>query len=408
MPVYAWQGIDKKGKNRKGMLDADSLRTAKAKLKEQGIFLTEIKETKQQSAEKRSSFSFGGFSGRVKEGDIVIMTRLLSNLIAAHIPIVEALTAIIDQVEKPAFKMVLSQVRDRVNEGTSLSEALAEHPRLFSKLYINMVAAGEQSGALDIVMERLADFMESQFQLKKKVQGAMVYPALMFFFAIAVIAILFVVVIPKIVKLFEDMKATLPWTTKALIAISQFTADYWWLVLLMIIAAIFGFRYWKNTKSGREKWDRFLLKAPIAGEIILMLAVSRFSKTLATLMSSGVPLLTAMDIVKNILNNTVLVKVLEEARENIREGESIAQPLKRSKEFPPIVTHMIAIGERTGNVETMLEHVAKSYDAQIDARLNALTSLLEPLLIIMMGGIVAFIVFSILMPILQLNQQIHM
>ena len=409
MPVYAWQGIDKGGKNTKGIIDAEGVRQAKARLKEQGVFLTTISETQvQQAARKgRLSLTLEQTRHRVKDGDIVIMTRLLANLIKANIPIVEALTAIIDQVDKPAFKTVLSQIRDNVNEGKTLSESMGMHGRLFSRLYINMVAAGEQSGALDVVMDRLADFQENQFKLKKKVQGAMVYPILMLFFAIGIVSILFVVVIPKMVKLFEDIKAVLPLPTRMLIAISQFMASYWWLVILAVVAAVWAFRRWKNSEKGRYKWDGMVLKMPIFGELFLMVAVSRFSKTLSTLLGSGVPLLSAMDIVKNILNNTVLVKVLEEARENIREGESIAQPLKRSKEFPPIVTHMIAIGERTGDLESMLGHVADSYDTQVDARIGSLTAILEPLMIVVMGVIVAFIVFSVMLPILSLNQQIR-
>ena len=402
----------KRGKNRKGIVDAESLRQAKNRLKDQGYFLTSIKESGGNGDdEKKGSFSTlrnFTFVGKVKDGDIVIMTRLLANLVRANIPIVEALTAIIDQVDKPHFKLVLSQVRDNVNEGKSLSESLSQHQKIFPNLYINMVAAGEQSGALDVVMERLADFMESQFKLKKQVQGAMTYPILMFFFAIGVVGLLFTVVIPKMVKLFQDIKATLPLPTRLLIWVSDFAANYWWLILLMIFAAVWGFRRWKNSDKGGLVWDRFLLRVPIFGELVLMISVSRFSKTLATLLTSGVPLLGAMDIVKNILNNRVLVGVLEEARENIREGESIAQPLKRSKEFPPIVTHMIAIGERTGDLESMLSHVSDSYDTQVEAKIGALTSVLEPAMIIFMGAVVGFIVMAIMQPILSLNQQIRM
>jgi len=301
MPVFSYTGLDSKGKEVKGIVDAEQIRAAKAKIKEQGIYLVDIVETQQRERKKGNlSFSLEAFKGGIKDADIVITTRLLSNLLKAHIPIVEALTAIIDQVEKPAFKMVLSQIRDRVNEGSSLSEALSQHPKLFSNIYANMVAAGEQSGALDIVMERLADFMEGQFRLKKKVQGAMVYPIIMFVFAIGVVGVLFTFVIPKIVKLFDDIKATLPLPTKILIWISSVVSNYWWLLLILLIIAVVLFRRWKRSEEGAYKWDRWMLNAPIFGDIVLMLAISRFSKTLSTLLSSGVPLLTSMDIVKNI------------------------------------------------------------------------------------------------------------
>jgi general secretion pathway protein F len=231
----------------------------------------------------------------------------------------------------------------------------------------------------------------------------MLYPIIMIVVGIAIVSILFVVVIPKVTKIFEDMQVTLPWTTRILIAVSSFARDYWYVLLVALPALVWGMRRWVKSPRGRAWWDRTQLKSPVFGELIRMLAISRFAKTLATLLASGVPLLTAMDIVKNIVANTLLADVIDKARDAIREGESIAAPLKRSGQFPPLVYHMIAIGEKSGQLEEMLQNVAKSYESQVEMRVAALTSLLEPVMIVAMGGGVAFIVFSILMPIMQLN-----
>jgi general secretion pathway protein F len=266
-----------------------------------------------------------------------------------------------------------------------------------------MIRAGETSGALDVVLVRLADFTEAQAQLRNKILGAMLYPAIMVVVGIAIVGILFVVVIPKVTTIFNDMQVSLPWTTQILIATSTFARDYWYLVLAGIPAIGYGIKRWVNTPKGRKWWDRTQLKLPVFGELVRMLAIARFARTLATLLKSGVPLLTSMDIVRNIVHNSVLSEVIESARDAIREGESIAAPLKRSGQFPPLVHHMIAVGERTGQLEDMLLNVAKSYDSQVEMRITALTSLLEPVMIVVMGAGVAFVVFSILMPIMQLN-----
>jgi len=268
---------------------------------------------------------------------------------------------------------------------------------------VNMIRAGESSGALDVVLVRLADFTEGQALLRNKIIGAMLYPAIMMVVGIAIVGILFVVVIPKVTKIFEDMNVTLPWTTRTLIALSAFARDYWYVLLVGLPALAYGARRWVRTARGRAWWDRTQLRAPVFGDLLRMLAISRFAKTLATLLASGVPLLTAMDIVRNIVSNTLLSDTIEKARDAIREGESIAAPLKRSGQFPPLVYHMIAIGEKSGQLEEMLLSVADSYETQVNVRIGALTALLEPLIIVAMGAVIAFVAFSILMPILQIN-----
>ena len=341
--------------------------------------------------------------GRVKADDVAVATRQLAVLVNAGIPLVDALTALVEQVDHERLKRVLSAVKQRVNEGSSLADALGQHPKAFSNLYVNMIRAGESSGALDVVLFRLADFTESQARLRSKVLGTLTYPAAMVIIGAAVMGILFTVVIPKITKIFEDTKVVLPWTTRILLGVANFMHDWWWAMILLLAAGIYGFLRWRRTEAGRARWDIWVLDAPIFGSLIRQVAVARFSRTLATLLKSGVPLLTALDIVRNIVGNTRLAAVIEEARESIKEGESIAAPLKRSGEFPPLVYHMIAIGEKSGELEDMLGNVANAYDSQVETKIAALTSLLEPIMIVVMGVAVAFIVFSILMPILQIN-----
>lgn len=404
MPVYQYKGFDARGRAVGGTRDADSPRTIKQVLRRDGVFVTELRETGARARQKgESAPAFRFLRERVSTQELAVATRQLATLVGAGIPLVESLNALVDQIDSEHFKAVWADVKQRVNEGAGIGDALGTHPRVFSGLYINMVRAGESSGALDIVLNRLADFTESQAELRSKITGTMVYPALMMVMAMGVTGMLFVFVIPKISKIFEAQKVALPLPTQVLVGLSAFSKDYWFVMLPLLIGAAYGFRRFITSERGRPWWDRFVLKAPLFGPLVRMIAITRFSRTLATLLGSGVPLLTAFDIVKNVVQNTVLVAVIEQAREAVKEGDSIAAPLKRSGQFPPIVTHMIAIGERSGQLEEMLNNVARSYDVQVDARLRALTSTLEPLLIVMMGVIVGFIVFSILLPMLQIS-----
>jgi general secretion pathway protein F len=410
MPVFEYKGLTEAGKPTKGLRDADSAKTLRALLRKEGIYLTDV--VGQKDAAGGASPKSGDvdvkklFSARITSTDVAIMTRQLAVLVGAGVALVEALAALQEQVDHDRLKLVVSQVKQKVNEGSSLADALAQHPKVFSTLYINMIRAGEHSGALDVVLVRLADFTESQARLKSKVLGTLAYPAVMVVIGLVILVILFTVVVPKVTKIFEDNRMTLPLVTRALIFVSNFARDYWYMLLAATVLGIWAFLKWKTTTAGRAKWDRFVLGAPIFGALVRMIAISRFSRTLSTLLKSGVPLLTAMDIVKNIVDNVILSDVIEKSRDSIREGESIAAPLKRSGEFPPLVYHMIAIGERSGQLEDMLVNVANAYEAQVEVRITALTSLLEPVMIVAMGGSVAFIVFAILMPLLQLNTMV--
>ncbi len=404
MPVFEYKALTATGKAVQGLKEAESPKTLRAVLKRDGIFLTEVLGEQQVKAQQAREVNVRRWVlGRVSAQDLAIATRQLAVLVHAGIPLVESLNALVEQVEHERLKRVVSDVKQRVNEGSSLADALGAHPKVFSTLYMNMIRAGETSGALEVVLFRLAEFTESQARLRSKIRGTLAYPAAMLVIGAVIMGILFTVVIPRLVRIFEDTKATLPWNTRALIAFSSFASSYWWALVLAAVLSVWGFRRWLRTPAGRARWDRWVLRAPIFGSLVRQIAIGRFARTLSTLLRSGVPLLTAMDIVKNIVGNTRLADVIESARVAIREGESIAAPLKRSGEFPPLVHHMVAVGERSGALEDMLKNVADTYEDQVETMVQALTSLLEPLMIVAMGGVVAFIVLSVLMPILQIN-----
>lgn len=404
MAVYEWRGINPSGKSVKGVDDADSPKALKLALRRKGVLVTEVLEESEARVKKARDVDFARFFRRVGTADVAVSTRQLATLLKSGIPLVEALTALIDQLEQPELKSAFTQTRDKVNEGTSFADALRAHPKIFSALYVNMVAAGEASGTMEAVLARLSDFLEAQAKLKNKVTAALAYPIFMMILSLLIIMIMMVVVVPKVTSIFEDFGQMLPWYTRLLIFTSDTLINWWWLLGTAFGLGIYGFVRWKSTEEGRKKWDLFVLKAPLFGKLTVMVAVTRFARTLATLLASGVPVLRAMEITRNVLENTELMRVIEEARGSVREGESIAQPLKRSGRFPPIVTHMIAIGEKSGQLEEMLENVANAYDAQVEARIATMTALMEPLIIVVMGGVSGAIAFSILMPLLQINE----
>jgi general secretion pathway protein F len=402
--VYEYRGIFiGTGKPAKGIRDAENAKALRALLRKDGILLTDATEETKAKDKAKKNIKLFAFLERPSTGDIAIMTRQLATLLRAGIPLFESLNALIDQVEKEALKRALTNVREQVREGISFAKALEGHPTIFPPLYVNMVRAGEASGTLEGVLERLTQFMESQAKLKGKVSAALAYPILMLIIGTVLISVLMIAVVPNVTTIFASMDQALPWYTQLLIAVSDFAGSYWWLILLVGTIGVWSFRRWKKTPVGRLRWDGFLLKVPVFGKLILMLSVARFARTLSTLLSAGVALLSAMDIVKAVLGNAVLEKVVADATGSIREGQSIADPLRRSGHFPPIVTHMIAIGEKSGQLEEMLSSVSDAYDAAVETRVQVLTSLLEPLMIVVMGGAVAFIAISILMPLIQMS-----
>ena len=412
MPAYAYTGLNTTGKTIKGIETADSVPALKLALKRQGVYLTAVTEAAGGSAASSRAtggggsreIDFGQFFDRIRPKDVAGVTRLMSTLLCAGVTLPESLVALTDQVESPRFKNVLSDVGAKVNEGSSLADAMASHPKVFSKLYINMVRAGEASGSLETVLIRIADFMDQQEELRSKVTTAMFYPMAMALVGVGVVTLLMVKVVPGIAEMFAGQGAELPFTTSALIWVSSIIAGYWWLIIMAMIGAVYGFKRWRATNSGRELTDRFLLGMPVVGQLARKIAIARLARTLATMLASGVQLLQALDIVRSLLGNVVLEKVLTQARDEIREGAGIAPALKRSGEFPPLVTHMIAVGERSGQLEQMLSDLADAYDRESSAAITRATAILEPIMIVLMGGSVGFIVFAIMTPILQMNQ----
>ncbi|MEE2779541.1 MAG: type II secretion system inner membrane protein GspF [Myxococcota bacterium] len=414
MPIYEYKGLNAKGKQVNGVIDADSPRSLKDRLKREGIFLSQYVETdrggkkRKVGGEKAGSreVSFRELLGRITLLEIAEVTRQLATLIHAGIPVLDGLNAISEQLENPKLKRVLSQVKRAVSEGSSLANALREHPAVFSDLFVNMVAAGESSGNLDVVFDRLADFTENQVRLRAKLMGAIMYPAIMVVIGIGIVMLMMLFVVPKISEMFTDMGADLPLVTQLLIGMSEFVQTFWPLLFLGGIGGTIFFNKWRRSEEGKPRWDSFTLKIPVFGPLIRMLNIARFSRTLSTLLASGVPILNAMTIVRAVVENHVLSEVIEEARGAVKEGHDIASPLKESKEFPPMVTHMVSVGERSGQLESMLGNVADSYEVQVDSKITQLTSVLEPIMIVIMGCSVAFLVFAILLPMMQMNEVI--
>jgi general secretion pathway protein F len=404
MPVYAYKGVTRAGKAAKGFLDAESPRIARSRLRRDGVVITEISEqgsTTVVEATSRRRFELPVFQ-RIAPLDLALVTRQAATLIGSGIPLVQGLHALSEQAENPRLKSVLGRVRDQVNQGASFADALSQTSN-FPPLYVNMVRAGEAGGALESVLERLADYLESQVRLRNKVSSILIYPSVMFGFALLVVGVLVTVVLPQITDLLTSMNQELPIYTRAIIGVSDFARDWWWAVLVAGVATALGLRAAIQTEPGRAVYDRALLRLPVVGKTVRMLAISRFSRTLSTLLAGGLPIVRALDTARDVTNNVVLGAAIEASRHSITEGASIAGPLRASGEFPPMVTHMIEVGERSGELEAMLAKVADTYEEQVETTVTRLTALLEPFLILLMVGIVLVIILATLVPLLQVT-----
>lgn len=400
MPVYKYKAINSNGSNKEGVIDAESVKAASEKLKQQGLYLTSISEAPKSG--KKSYIPFRG----VSSSELAITTRQFASLISAGLPLEASLAALSEQTEDQKIKEVFTQVRNRVNEGSSLANALSEHSDVFSQIYINIINAGEVSGNLDIVLNRLADFMEKSTALKSKIQSAFVYPIFMFIVGSGVMFFMMIYVIPKISKIFEASEKALPLSTLILMTISNFLIDN--LTIMLVLPFLIGFILIKFVRSERGKrfTDILILKLPIFGKLISKIAISRFARTTGTLVGSGIPLLNALEVGEAVMGNSVFTDSLAEVRVSVREGSDLASPLRDSKVFPPLVTRMISVGEQTGEIENMFNKIADIYDLQVENTLSALTSLLEPIMILAIGAVMAFIVFAILLPIFDLTSVI--
>jgi general secretion pathway protein F len=410
MAVFAYKGLNDRGRAVSGVIDADTAKTARLKLRKTGIFPTELTEQERGAEEgglsrlAKINVDFGQLFERVTPQELAMITRQLATLVGAGLPLVDCLSALIDQLDTARVKRVFSQVREQVTEGASFADALKDHPRVFSDLYVSMVRAGEASGSLDVILLRLADYTESYAKLRDKVRSALTYPILMAIVSAGILFALLTFAVPQITRIFDETGQDLPVITQVLLAVSGFMQEYWWIIVLLVAIVGLLFRASIRTPTGRERYDRYVLKVPYAGTLLKKVALARFSRTLSTLLTSGITLLQALDIVKSVVNNTILTNAISEARNSIREGHSIAPPLQRSGLFPSMLVHMIAVGERSGELEKMLAKAAEAYDNEVEMSVASLTSIMEPVMILFMGGIVLFIVLAILLPIFEMNQ----
>ena len=407
MPVYTYSALNQRGKASKGVINADSPRAARAKLRQSQLFPTELVEASSEAVAPGRNLRDITLFSRVRVQDLTIMTRQFATLLSASLTVVDSITALIEQTENATLKRTLIQVRESINEGRSLGAALDEHRRVFSPLFINMVRVGEASGALPVVLLRLADFSEHQLETRKKITAKMYYPIVMMIVGALVLFALLTYVVPTITTIFADMNQTLPWQTRLLIGVSDFMQGYWWLVALGVVGAALAFQRYRATEKGTRWFDAWAIRFPIFGSLNLKLAMARFTRTLGILLQSGIPLLDALDISRAVLNNTILAHSIEDARELIREGSDIATPLRDSGYFPPLVSHMISIGERSGQLEDMLMRVSETYDTEVRTSIESLTSLIEPIITVVMAVVVFCIMLAILLPIFEINTMVN-
>lgn len=407
MPVYEYTALDRAGKNIAGIIDADSTAAARQKLRTSGKYPVQVKETTSKAKpEAGAGLSLPSIFNRVSADDIHALTRQLATLLSAGIPLVAALDALMEQTTSPPLKKIIAQVKESVNEGNSLTASLSSHPKLFSNIYINMVRAGEASGSLDVVLERLADFGEHQQALKGRFQAALVYPVFMAIVGTGVLFFLLSFVVPNLTRIFTEMKQVLPLPTIILIWFSDFMRSYWWVIVAIIVAIIVGIKEAIKKPKGRYFWDTLKLRLPVIGQINRKIALSRFGRTLGSLLQSSVPLITSLQIVRNIVNNVLIGDVIDEAMEDIQAGKSLNLALSRSVWFPPVFRQMISVGEQSGDLEGMLHKIADAYEREVETRITGMTSLIEPIMILLMAVVVGFIVISILLPIFEMNQMV--
>lgn len=397
MPLFAYKGVDANSKTVSGTIDAESDRAARAKLRRLRIYPTKISESGTVGGKQRRFFQ------RVKVEDVAGMSRQMAVLLNAGIPLVDSLQATTEQTENPTVRKTMSEIKEKVEEGARLADCMVNYPKVFDPIFIHMVRAGEASGQLDTVFLRLADYKEAQADLKAKVKSALMYPVIMMIVALCMLAFLFTQVVPKIVVALEKQKAAIPTLTRIVMGITYLVQNYWYLLLIVAAVIYFFMRSWKNSPKGRRKLDDWALSLPIFGELNLKIAVARFARTLSTLLSSGVQLLPGLDIVKNVMDNKILEEIVTSVMMSVKEGESLAEPLKRSHKFPPMFLHMVSVGEKTGQLEAMLEKVADNYDKEVDNFVKGLTSILTPVLLLVLGGAIALVVFSVLLPIFQMT-----
>jgi type IV pilus assembly protein PilC len=401
MPTFKYAAKNAEAKSVNGKISADSKTAVIDELRKRKLTIISVTEVKGAAA-KGAPFQ----SKKVKKDEIVIFARQLATMVDAGMPIVQGMDALADQVTHPLFKKVLTEIRDDIQHGNSLSNAFAKHPAVFDTLFVNMVRVGETGGVLSQILDRVASYMEKTLRLQRKVKSALVYPAVVVSMAIIITTILLVKVVPTFAGIYDSFQATLPVPTLILITVSNILKKFLLLIIILMIAIIVLIARWHKTEKGAIIIDGALLKMPIFGTLLRKVAISRFSRTLATLIQSGVPILESLDIVGKTIGNRVLEIVVEDVKNAVREGESIAAPLSKSVVFPAMVTRMVAVGEKSGQLEKMLVKIAEFYDDQVDAAVEGLTSIIEPLIIGFLGIVIGFIVVALFLPIINITRLI--
>lgn len=402
MPAYEYIALDAAGRERKGVLEGDAARQVRVALREQGLLPVSVTEVSARDEPRQGlSFSFGKSIGT---SDLSLLTRQLATLVRSGLPLEEALLAVSQQSEKPRVQSVLSGVRSRVMEGRSLADGLAAFPNVFPEIYRATVSAGEQSGRLDTILERLADYTESRQALQSRVRNAMIYPVLLTIVCTIIVSLLLAYVVPEVVRVFDASRHELPILTRILIWASDSFRQWWWLIFASLFAAWWGFRRWVADPDARRRWDAFTLRVPLAGRVIRGSNAARFARTFSILTASAVPVLEAMRIAGEVVTSTPMREAVQDAAVRVREGAAISRSLAASRLFPPMLVHLVASGESSGELEAMLERAADNQERELDGVLNTAVGILGPAMILLMGGFVFLIVLAILLPIFQLNQ----
>jgi type IV pilus assembly protein PilC len=397
MPVYIWEGKAAKGTIQKGETDAPSEKILRQILKAQKINVSKVKQKPKDIFENVAFMQPG-----VKTKDLIVFTRQFSTMIDAGLPLIQGLDILANQEENRTFKKVLMQVKLDVEGGSSLAEALKKHPKVFDNLYVNLVAAGEMGGILDTILQRLAAYIEKNARLVSKVKGALIYPVTIMAIAVVVIIIMLVFVIPVFAEMFTDFGGELPGLTQAVVNISDFLRNNW-IVLTVIFAGLFyAFKKWKSTDRGEYLFDKYMLKAIVIGDLLRKVAVAKFTRTLGTLITSGVPILDGMDVVAKTAGNRVVEEAINNTKQSISEGKTIAAPLEESGVFPPMVCQMVAVGESAGSLDSMLEKIADFYEEEVDTAVDAITALIEPVMMVFLGGTVGTMLIAMYLPIFKI------
>ena len=410
MQKYAYYALNREGKQIFGVIAADNQALALNDIRSLGLFPTNVREAtkgdERRAARKKKGLDELYFGG-VKTKELVVMTRQLSTLIDAGLPLLRSVNVLIAQLKPCKLRDILREVASDVQSGSTFAEALAKHPKQFDRLYVNMVRAGEVVGLLETVLQRLAIFMERREALKRRVKGALIYPIAVILIAGGIVSFLLLKVVPVFADIFTEFGGDIPAPTKVLIAAGDFMIYKWWILLTAICWTIIGLKLAMRSKQVKRVFDRIILKVPLIGDLVTKVAVARFARTLGTLITSGVPILQALKITRETIGNEVIQNAVDTVHESVKEGDTIAAPLDKSKVFPPMVVNMIDVGEETGSLDAMLVKVADIYDAEVENAVDAMLSLLEPLIIIVLGGIIGFIVVALYLPIFTLGDQIN-